>query len=79
MVRLTLAAIKRHLDKFRVQPVDLIETNSITRIHLRAMHWSPIPKPPRDLAISARQRLLDNPLVDLDHPIGHRTAAESGK
>ena len=79
MVRLTLAAIKRHLDKFRVQPVDLIETNSITRIHLRAMHWSPIPKPPRDLAISTRQRLPDNPPVDPDHPIGHKTAAESGK
>jgi len=79
MVRLTLAAMKRHLDKFRVQPVDLIKTNSITRIHLRAMHWSPIPKSPRDLAKSARQRLLDNPPIDPNHPIGHRTAAESGK
>jgi len=43
------------------------------------MHWSPIPKPPRDLAKSARQRLPDNPPIDLDRPIGHRTAAESGK
>ena len=79
MVRLTLAAMKRHLDKFRVQPVDLIKTNSITRINLRAMHWSPVPKPPKELAKSARQRLPDNPPVDPDHPIGHRTAAESRK